>query len=178
MHLAAESHVDRSIDSADDFITTNINGTHNLLEAALKYYETLSQDKKDGFRFVHVSTDEVYGSLGLDDPAFNHNTPYKPNSPYSASKAASDHLARAWFKTYTLPVIITHCSNNYGPYQFPEKLIPVMINCALNEQPLPVYGTGENIRDWLYVDDHAHALIMALEGGTAAQFIILAAIMR
>lgn len=162
IHLAAESHVDRSIADAADFITTNINGTHILLQTALSYYE---KSKNKDFRFIHVSTDEVYGSLGFDDEPFNETTPYAPNSPYSASKAASDHLARAWNKTYGLPVIISHSSNNYGPFQFPEKLIPVILKNALMEQPLPVYGDGKNIRDWLYVEDHAKALLKILDKG-------------
>ena len=159
IHLAAESHVDRSIDGADDFISTNITGTFNLLECARKY----------GTKFLHVSTDEVYGDLSQNDPAFTECTPYAPSSPYSASKAASDHLVSAWGRTYDLPVLITNCSNNYGPYQFPEKLIPVIILSCLAEKPIPVYGTGENIRDWLYVGDHARGLLDVLNKGTTGQ---------
>ncbi len=162
MHLAAESHVDRSIDGPGDFIETNITGTYNMLEAARAYW--LAQDRPDGFRFHHISTDEVFGSLG-DEGQFTEDTPYAPNSPYSASKAASDHLVRAWMETYGLPVVMTNCSNNYGPYHFPEKLIPVVILNALGGQPIPVYGKGENIRDWLYVEDHADALLTVLQKG-------------
>ena len=162
MHLAAESHVDRSIDGPGDFIETNVNGTYVMLEAARAYWE--AQGRPETFRFHHVSTDEVYGTLGATG-MFTEDTPYAPNSPYSASKAASDHLVRAWGETYGLPVVITNCSNNYGPYQFPEKLIPVVILNALAGQPIPVYGKGENIRDWLYVEDHADALLLALETG-------------
>jgi dTDP-glucose 4,6-dehydratase len=165
MHLAAESHVDRSIDGPGEFIATNVTGTFQLLQAALGYWRTLSGSAKDKFRFLHVSTDEVFGSLGPTDPAFNESTPYDPHSPYSASKASSDHLVRAWMDTYGLPVVITNCSNNYGPYQFPEKLIPVVILKCLRGEPIPVYGKGENIRDWLYVDDHARALLAAVEKG-------------
>jgi len=165
MHLAAESHVDRSIDGPGEFISTNITGTFQLLQAASGYWRTLSGAAKDDFRFLHVSTDEVFGSLGPADPAFNESTPYDPHSPYSASKASSDHLARAWMDTYGLPVVVTNCSNNYGPYQFPEKLIPVVILKCLQGEPIPVYGKGENIRDWLYVDDHARALLAAVEKG-------------
>ncbi len=164
MHLAAESHVDRSIDGSSAFIATNIVGTHVLLEESRAYCNTLDLPRKDAFRLLHVSTDEVYGSLG-DQGFFLEDTPYDPRSPYSASKASSDHLARAWFHTYGLPVLITNCSNNYGPYQFPEKLIPVVILKALQGQAIPVYGKGENVRDWLYVDDHARALLTVLEGG-------------
>ena len=155
IHLAAESHVDRSIDGADDFISTNVMGTFNLLECARRFDS----------RFLHVSTDEVYGDLSADDPAFTETTSYAPSSPYSASKAASDHLVRAWGRTYDMPVLITNCSNNYGPYQFPEKLIPVVILSCLAEQNIPVYGKGENIRDWLYVSDHARALLNVLDNG-------------
>ena len=162
MHLAAESHVDRSIDGPSEFINTNIIGTYNLLEVTRRYWQSLTDTTK--FRFHHVSTDEVYGSLGKDG-FFVESTPYQPNSPYSASKAASDHLVRAWHETYGLPVVTTNCSNNYGPYQFPEKLIPLMILNGLEGKPLPVYGKGENIRDWLYVDDHARALCLVLEQG-------------
>ncbi|NIP73829.1 MAG: dTDP-glucose 4,6-dehydratase [Gammaproteobacteria bacterium] len=164
MHLAAESHVDRSIDSAASFIQTNIVGTYTLLEAALRYWKGLEGEARERFRFHHVSTDEVYGSLGAQG-LFTEETPYRPSSPYSASKAASDHLARAWFHTYGLPVVITNCSNNYGPYQFPEKLIPLMIIRALQGKSLPIYGSGDNVRDWLYVEDHAWALWQVLERG-------------
>lgn len=164
MHLAAESHVDRSITGAGDFIQTNIVGTFNMLEAARGYYETLEGDKKDGFRFLHVSTDEVYGSLGADG-LFTETTAYDPRSPYSASKASADHLASAWAETYNFPVVISNCSNNYGPFHFPEKLIPLMILNALDGKPLPVYGDGSNIRDWLYVEDHAKALYLILTKG-------------
>ncbi len=166
LHLAAESHVDRSIDGPADFINTNIVGTSVLLEVAREY----NRERGDeiGFRFHHVSTDEVFGSLG-DDGLFYETSPYQPNSPYSASKAASDHLARAWFETYGLPVVVTNCSNNYGPYQFPEKLIPLMILNALDGKSLPVYGKGDQVRDWLYVDDHARALCLVLEQGRLGQ---------
>ncbi len=164
MHLAAESHVDRSINAAGDFIETNIQGTFVLLEAARHYYATLSGEEKEAFRFLHVSTDEVYGSLG-EDGLFLETTPYDPSSPYSASKAASDHLAIAWQRTYGLPVVVSNCSNNYGPYHFPEKLIPLNILNALEGKPLPVYGDGSNIRDWLYVDDHARALHLIASKG-------------
>lgn len=157
MHLAAESHVDRSIDGPGAFIQTNVVGTFTMLQAARAHFDTLNGSAKDRFRFLHVSTDEVYGSLGAAG-LFTENTPYDPHSPYSASKAASDHLARAWADTFKLPVLVTNCSNNYGPYQFPEKLIPVVILKALRGEPIPVYGKGENIRDWLYVGDHADAL--------------------
>jgi dTDP-glucose 4,6-dehydratase len=165
MHLAAESHVDRSIDGPGEFIQTNILGTYHLLQAALAHYRTLSAEKQASFRFLHVSTDEVYGSLESDSPGFSETTPYSPHSPYSASKASSDHLARAWHDTYGLPVLVTNCSNNYGPYQFPEKLIPVVILKCLRSEPIPVYGKGENIRDWLYVGDHCSALQAVLEEG-------------
>ena len=164
IHLAAESHVDRSITGPSAFINTNVVGTCNLLEAARNYYSHLTPERRSRFRFVHVSTDEVYGSLGATG-LFCEETSYRPSSPYSASKAASDHLAHAWFKTYDLPVIISNCSNNYGPYQFPEKLIPLTILNAIEGKPLPVYGTGSNIRDWLYVDDHAEGLISLLTRG-------------
>ncbi|ANL26666.1 dTDP-glucose-4,6-dehydratase 1 [Rhizobium phaseoli] len=164
MHLAAESHVDRSITGAADFIETNINGTFSMLEAARQYWQGLADDAKAAFRMLHVSTDEVYGSLG-DDGLFAETTPYDPSSPYSASKAASDHLATAWERTYGLPVIISNCSNNYGPFHFPEKLIPLIILNALEGKPLPVYGSGSNIRDWLYVDDHARALWLIVQRG-------------
>lgn len=165
MHLAAESHVDRSIHGPAEFIETNIVGTYKLLEVARGYWNELEGDAKQDFRFHHVSTDEVYGDLGPDDPAFTESTPYAPSSPYSASKAASDHLVRAWHRTYALPIVVTNCSNNYGPYQFPEKLIPVMILNALDGKELPVYGKGENVRDWLYVEDHARALCRVLTDG-------------
>jgi dTDP-glucose 4,6-dehydratase len=165
MHLAAESHVDRSIDGPGDFINTNILGTYHLLQAALTHYRTLGPEKQASFRFLHVSTDEVYGSLESDSPGFSETTPYSPHSPYSASKASSDHLARAWQDTYGLPVLVTNCSNNYGPYQFPEKLIPVVILKCLRGEAIPVYGKGENIRDWLYVGDHCTALRTVLEKG-------------
>ena len=164
MHLAAESHVDRSIDGPADFVQTNVVGTYILLEAARKYWKSLSADDAGKFRFHHISTDEVYGTLG-ETGLFTETTPYQPNSPYSATKAGSDHLVRAWHHTYGLPVLMTNCSNNYGPYQFPEKLIPVVINNALAGKPLPIYGKGENIRDWLYVDDHARALRLVLAEG-------------
>jgi len=164
MHLAAESHVDRSIDGPADFIRTNVVGTTVLLEAARGYWKELEGAQKQGFRFHHVSTDEVYGSLGPEG-LFTEESPYQPNSPYSASKASSDHMVRAWHETYGLPVVITNCSNNYGPYQFPEKLIPLMILNALAGKPLPIYGRGDQIRDWLYVDDHARALLRVLEAG-------------
>ena len=164
MHLAAESHVDRSIDGPAEFVQTNIIGTYNLLEAARSYWNQLESQQKAAFRFLHVSTDEVYGSLG-ESGYFTETTPYQPNSPYSASKASSDHLVRAWHHTYRFPVLTTNCSNNYGPYQFPEKLIPLMILNALEGKPLPVYGKGDNIRDWLYVDDHVRALLTVLDKG-------------
>ncbi|GAC1574018.1 MAG: dTDP-glucose 4,6-dehydratase [Sphingomicrobium sp.] len=164
MHLAAESHVDRSITGAADFIQTNVVGTFTLLEAARGYWQALEADAKAAFRFLHVSTDEVYGSLG-DEGLFEEITPYDPSSPYSASKAASDHLAKAWHRTYGLPVVVSNCSNNYGPYHFPEKLIPLAILNALSGRELPVYGAGENVRDWLYVEDHARALDLIAEKG-------------
>jgi dTDP-glucose 4,6-dehydratase len=164
MHLAAESHVDRSIDGPGEFIQTNIVGTFSLLQAALEYWRGLSEARKGTFRFHHISTDEVFGSLGATG-YFCEDAPYQPNSPYSASKAASDHLARAWHHTYGLPVVMTNCSNNYGPYHFPEKLIPLTIINALQGQPLPVYGAGENVRDWLHVDDHADALLLVAQRG-------------
>jgi dTDP-glucose 4,6-dehydratase len=165
MHLAAESHVDRSIDGPGEFIKTNVNGTFNLLEAARQYFGCLSDNERQLFRFHHISTDEVYGDLEGTDDLFTEQTPYLPSSPYSASKAASDHLVRAWGRTYGLPVIITNCSNNYGPYHFPEKLIPHVILNAIHGKPLPVYGNGSQIRDWLYVEDHAKALIkVVIEG--------------
>ena len=162
MHLAAESHVDRSIDGPGAFIETNVNGTYNLLEAARAYW--LAAGKPEGFRFHHISTDEVFGSLG-EEGQFTETTPYDPRSPYSSSKAASDHLVRAWHETYGLPVVLTNCSNNYGPFHFPEKLVPVVILNALSGKPIPVYGDGGNVRDWLYVEDHADALLLVLEKG-------------
>ena len=162
MHLAAESHVDRSIDGPGDFIETNITGTYNMLEAARRYWQ--DNGKPEGFRFHHISTDEVFGSLG-ETGMFTEDTPYDPRSPYSASKASSDHLVRAWHETYGLPVVLTNCSNNYGPYHFPEKLIPVVILNALAGREIPVYGQGLNVRDWLYVEDHADALLTVLEKG-------------
>ncbi|HKK17121.1 MAG TPA: dTDP-glucose 4,6-dehydratase, partial [Opitutales bacterium] len=192
MHLAAESHVDRSIDGPGEFIQTNVIGTFNLLQAALAYWRSLPaggtssttegisafsvsdfQLSQKSFRFLHVSTDEVFGSLSPDDPAFSESTPYDPHSPYSASKAASDHLVRAWHDTYGLPILITNCSNNYGPYQFPEKLIPVVILKCLNREPIPVYGKGANIRDWLYVEDHCHALRTVLEAGRVGETYVV-----
>ena len=168
MHLAAESHVDRSIDGSDVFIQTNILGTYTLLEVAREYYSDLDDLKKQSFMFHHISTDEVYGSLG-EQGMFTEQSRYQPNSPYSASKAASDHLVRAWCETYKLPVVISNCSNNYGPYQFPEKLIPLILGKAISHQPLPVYGSGENIRDWLYVDDHASALYTIFSKGKVGE---------
>ena len=162
MHLAAESHVDRSIDGPQAFIETNVMGTYNMLQAARQYWEALG--KPDAFRFHHISTDEVFGSLGATGQ-FTEETPYDPRSPYSASKASSDHLVRAWAETYGLPVVLTNCSNNYGPYHFPEKLIPVVILSALAGKPIPIYGKGENVRDWLHVEDHADALLLVLEKG-------------
>lgn len=166
VHFAAESHVDRSIFGPDLFFETNVMGTLNLLECAKAYYDQLLSEKERlAFRFLHVSTDEVYGSLTFDEPAFTEETPYRPNSPYSASKASSDHAVRAWFHTYGFPVLTTNCSNNYGPYQFPEKLIPLVISNALARKPLPIYGDGLNIRDWLYVGDHCSAIRCVLEKG-------------
>jgi dTDP-glucose 4,6-dehydratase len=165
MHIAAESHVDRSIAGPAAFVQTNVIGTYNLLEVSRAYFADLGGDMKERFRFHHVSTDEVYGDLGPAGPAFTEDAPYAPSSPYSATKAASDHLVRAWHRTYGLPVVITNCSNNYGPYQFPEKLIPLTILNALDGKPLPVYGRGQNIRDWLYVEDHAYALRHVLAHG-------------
>ena len=167
-HLAAESHVDRSIDGPGAFVQTNVVGTYTLLDAARAYWKGLGPEDQNGFRFLHVSTDEVYGTLGADG-LFTETTPYAPNSPYSASKAASDHLARAWHHTYGLPVVTTNCSNNYGPYQFPEKLLPVVILKAQAGEPIPVYGKGENVRDWLYVEDHVRALVAAFERGTPGE---------
>jgi dTDP-glucose 4,6-dehydratase len=165
IHLAAESHVDRSIDSSSEFIQTNVVGTHTLLNTARQWANMGETD----FRFLHVSTDEVYGALGADDPAFSEVSAYAPNSPYSASKAGSDHLARAWFHTYGFPVIITNCSNNYGPRQFPEKLVPLMIQKLCLGKKLPIYGDGSNVRDWLYVEDHCRALVLALVKGTPGE---------
>ena len=164
MHLAAESHVDRSIDGPAAFVQTNVTGTFTLLETAREFWNTLPAEKKKIFRFLHVSTDEVFGSLGAEG-LFTETTPYQPNSPYSASKAASDHFARAWQHTYGLPVLVTNCSNNYGPFQFPEKLIPVVILNALRQKPIPVYGAGANVRDWLFVEDHVRALETVLARG-------------
>ncbi|MDE3207969.1 MAG: dTDP-glucose 4,6-dehydratase, partial [Pseudomonadota bacterium] len=165
IHFAAESHVDRSIAGPEVFVQTNVVGTFNLLEEARRYWDDMASSDKEGFRFIHVSTDEVYGSLKPGEAPFTETTPYAPNSPYSASKAGSDHLARSFFHTYGLPVIVTNCSNNYGPCQFPEKLIPLVIGQALTGQNLPVYGDGQNIRDWLYVTDHCHALRKILAHG-------------
>jgi dTDP-glucose 4,6-dehydratase len=165
IHFAAESHVDRSIASPEAFIRTNVQGTFVLLEQTRTYWNGLSQADRAAFRFLHVSTDEVYGTLGPDDPAFSETTAYAPNSPYAASKAGSDHLARAYFHTFGLPVVTTNCSNNYGPFQFPEKLIPLMILNALEGKPLPVYGDGKNVRDWLFVEDHCAAIRAVLEKG-------------
>ncbi len=164
MHLAAESHVDRSIDGPGEFVQTNVVGTYTLLQAALGYWRGLSAERQASFRFHHISTDEVFGTLG-EEGFFHEEYPYQPSSPYSASKAASDHFVRAWYHTYGLPTLVTNCSNNYGPYHFPEKLIPLIILNALEGKPLPVYGKGENVRDWLYVDDHARALIRVVERG-------------
>ncbi len=173
MHLAAESHVDRSIDGPGEFIQTNVIGTFNLLQAARKHYESLDDSKKSTFRFHHISTDEVYGDLEGTTDLFTEKTPYAPSSPYSASKASSDHLVRAWNRTFGLPVVITNCSNNYGPFHFPEKLIPLVILNALEEKALPVYGDGKQIRDWLYVEDHARALIkVATEGAVGETYNI------
>ena len=165
MHLAAESHVDRSIDGPADFVSTHLVGTYTLLEAAREHWRALPATRAEAFRFHHVSTDEVFGSLGPGEPAFTEASPYAPNSPYAATKAGSDHLVRAWGRTYGLPVVISNCSNNYGPWQFPEKLIPTMLIAARDGQPLPVYGTGENVRDWLHVEDHARALWLVLTRG-------------
>ncbi|TDR17533.1 dTDP-glucose 4,6-dehydratase [Marinicella litoralis] len=168
VHFAAESHVDRSIEGPQVFIETNVMGTFNMLQQALKYYQSLSVERQSKFRFLHVSTDEVYGSLG-ETGAFSETTPYAPNSPYSASKASSDHLVRAYYHTYGLPVLTTNCSNNYGPYQFPEKLIPLMIEKALNGDALPVYGDGKNVRDWLYVEDHCRAIETVISAGSLGE---------
>jgi dTDP-glucose 4,6-dehydratase len=168
MHLAAESHVDRSIDGPGEFIQTNIVGTYNLLQNAFNYWKSLDGEKKNSFRFLHVSTDEVFGSLG-ETGFFTETTPYDPKSPYSASKASSDHLVRAWQHTFGLPSMITNCSNNYGPYQFPEKLIPVVILNAINGKDIPIYGKGDNVRDWLYVEDHAAALYKVISNGVVGE---------
>jgi len=169
MHLAAETHVDRSIDRPAPFVETNVVGTFTLLEAAVHYWRALDEGRRDAFRFVHVSTDEVFGELTLAEDPFDERSPYAPSSPYSASKAAADHFARAWHVTFGLPVILTNCSNNYGPFHFPEKLVPLTILNALEGKPLAVYGAGENVRDWLYVDDHARALELALVRGTIGE---------
>ena len=169
VHFAAESHVDRSITGPEAFLRTNIDGTFTLLRAALAYYKTLTGKERDQFRFLHVSTDEVYGTLALDAPAFHEETPYAPNSPYAASKASSDHLVRAWHHTYGLPTLVTNCSNNYGPYQFPEKLIPLVVNNAIEGKPLPIYGDGQQIRDWLFVSDHCSAIRTVLAHGTVGE---------
>jgi dTDP-glucose 4,6-dehydratase len=168
MHLAAETHVDRSIDAPAAFLETNIIGTYTMLEAALRYWKGLTDEVKGRFRFHHISTDEVYGTLG-EHGLFLETTPYSPNSPYSASKASSDHLVRAWHHTFGLPVVVTNCSNNYGPYQFPEKLIPLVTLNAIDEKPLPVYGRGENVRDWLFVDDHVKALLLVVQQGRVGE---------
>jgi dTDP-glucose 4,6-dehydratase len=173
MHLAAESHVDRSIDGPADFIRTNVVGTFALLEAARAYWESLSPERRARFRFHHVSTDEVFGALGPGDPPFDERTPYDPRSPYSASKAASDHLVRAWHHTYGLPTFVSNTSNNYGPWQFPEKLIPLVITNALLGREIPVYGDGRNMRDWLYVEDHAEALVRVLERGEVGKTYLI-----
>ncbi len=165
INFAAESHVDNSISAPESFIQTNIVGTFNLLNCSLRYWKNLTDNKKSEFRFLHVSTDEVYGSLALDDSKFNEKNPYRPNSPYSASKAASDHLVRAWNKTYNLPTITTNCSNNFGPHQHKEKLIPVVIASALSKKQIPIYGNGRNIRDWIYVEDHVDGIYLALTEG-------------
>jgi dTDP-glucose 4,6-dehydratase len=169
VHFAAESHVDRSIHGPDDFVRTNVNGTFSLLEEVRAYWFALENEEKAAFRFLHVSTDEVYGSLGANDPAFSEATAYAPNSPYSATKAASDHLVRAYHHTYGLPTLTTNCSNNYGPFQFPEKLIPLVILNALNGKPLPVYGDGKNVRDWLFVEDHCDAIRTVLSKGRVGE---------
>jgi dTDP-glucose 4,6-dehydratase len=169
MHLAAETHVDRSIDGPAVFLGTNVIGTYRLLDAALTYYRELEGEARENFRFHHVSTDEVFGDLPFDEGIFTEETPYAPSSPYSASKAASDHFVRAWHETYRLPVVLSNCSNNYGPYHFPEKLIPLVILNALDGKPLPVYGKGANVRDWLYVDDHARALELVMMKGRVGE---------
>ncbi len=173
MHLAAESHVDRSIDGPETFVETNTVGTLRLLEAARAYWSSLDSSGQARFRFHHISTDEVFGALAADDPPFSESTPYDPRSPYSASKAAADHLVRAWGHTFRLPVLVTNCTNNYGPYHFPEKLIPLMIIKALNGEPLPVYGRGENVRDWLHVEDHAEALVAVMERGRPGETYLI-----
>jgi dTDP-glucose 4,6-dehydratase len=173
MHLAAESHVDRSIDGPAAFIETNIVGTFRLLEAALGYWSALDGPRREAFRFHHISTDEVFGDLPLDDSLFRETTPYNPSSPYSASKAASDHLVTAWHRTYGLPVVLSNCSNNYGPYHFPEKLIPLVIISAIGGRPLPVYGRGANVRDWLYVEDHARALERVVSAGRVGEAYLI-----
>jgi dTDP-glucose 4,6-dehydratase len=172
VHLAAESHVDRSIDRPAQFVATNVVGTQVLLDSSLAYWKELPPQRKDAFRFIHVSTDEVYGALG-ETGTFTEETPYSPHSPYSASKAASDHLAHAWHHTYGFPAIVTNCGNNYGPYQFPEKLIPLMILRGLSGQPMPVYGKGRNVRDWLFVDDHAEALWLVLSKGRLGETYLI-----
>ncbi|MGM4886861.1 dTDP-glucose 4,6-dehydratase [Tardiphaga sp. 11_C7_N12_6] len=164
LHLAAESHVDRSIENSSVFITTNIVGTHVMLECALRHWSALASRRQSGFRFVHVSTDEVYGTLGVEG-FFSEDSAFAPNSPYAASKAAADHLARAWYQTYGLPVIATNCSNNYGPWQHPEKLLPTILRNAVSELPIPIYGTGDNVRDWLFVEDHVDGLLLAASAG-------------
>jgi dTDP-glucose 4,6-dehydratase len=169
MHLAAESHVDRSINSSESFINTNIIGTYNLLEVSRAYWLDLNEKDKENFRFHHISTDEVYGDLEESSDLFSEKTAYDPSSPYSASKASSDHLVRAWYKTYNLPVLVTNCSNNYGPYHYPEKLIPLVICRALEGKSLPIYGAGDQIRDWLYVEDHAQALLRVVEKGVIGE---------
>ena len=169
MHLAAESHVDRSIDGPGAFVQTNVVGTFQLLSASLEYWRGLGPDQREAFRFHHISTDEVFGDLPFDDSVFTETTPYAPSSPYSASKAASDHFVRAWHHTYGLPVVLSNCSNNYGPFHFPEKLIPLTILNALEGKPLPVYGKGENVRDWLFVDDHARALELVVTRGMVGE---------
>jgi dTDP-glucose 4,6-dehydratase len=169
MHLAAETHVDRSIDGPGQFVETNVVGTFRLLNAALDYWRALKGERHEAFRFHHISTDEVFGTLELGRGIFTEDTPYDPSSPYSASKAAADHFVRAWRMTYGLPIVLTNCSNNYGPYHFPEKLVPLVILNALDEKPLPVYGKGENVRDWLYVEDHARALELVLTSGEVGE---------
>jgi dTDP-glucose 4,6-dehydratase len=169
IHFAAESHVDRSIRTPETFIETNVVGTFRLLDEVKRYWEGLPKKEKEDFRFLHISTDEVYGSLGPNDPAFTETTPYAPNSPYSASKAASDHLVRAYHETYGLPIVLTNCSNNYGPLQFPEKFIPLLILNAIQGKPLPIYGDGQNIRDWLFVTDHCEAVVLVLEKGSIGE---------
>ncbi|MEM7617371.1 MAG: dTDP-glucose 4,6-dehydratase [Pseudomonadota bacterium] len=169
LNFAAESHVDNSIANSHEFIVTNINGTHNLLECCRNYYNKLNNDKKNQFRYIQISTDEVYGSLKNDGTKFDESFPMRPNSPYSASKAAADHLVRAWYQTYGLPTIVTNCSNNYGPRQMPEKLIPKIITCAVNHQTLPIYGDGNNIRDWIHVNDHCSGVMLALQKGQIGQ---------